>query len=134
MCVKMWWTLLQAFVKVFGEYAGWAHNALFITQLASHKHLLDGSTSSPSGSASDTVQVDRGLPAKVSQPTPQSKKLRKPAAKASTKPTVQIQSTQLANNDHPSPKKLAIQPSMEDPTQPTSKRGRKRKLAAKPDV
>lgn len=29
-------------MNVFGEYAGWAHNALFISQLASHKHLLEG--------------------------------------------------------------------------------------------
>lgn len=29
-------------MNIFGEYAGWAHNALFISQLASHKHLLEG--------------------------------------------------------------------------------------------
>ena len=34
----MW--LVQAFLDVFGDYAGWAHNALFISELASHKHLL----------------------------------------------------------------------------------------------
>jgi hypothetical protein len=31
---------MQAFVDRFGPYAGWAHNALFISELASHKHLL----------------------------------------------------------------------------------------------
>lgn len=30
----------QAFVDRFGPYAGWAHNCLFISELASHKHLL----------------------------------------------------------------------------------------------
>lgn len=45
----------QAFVNVFGEYAGWAHNALFISQLASHKHLLEpkgGSSAKHDGSGS----------------------------------------------------------------------------------
>lgn len=33
-------SLVQAFVVVFGEYAGWAHNALFVSELAAHKHLF----------------------------------------------------------------------------------------------
>lgn len=131
---------MQAFVKVFGEYAGWAHNALFITQLASHKHLLDGSTSSPSGSASDTVHLEQASPPTVSQSTPESKKPKKPTGKSSTRPANQRSTEKLDNYDHPSPKKLALpkklaaQPASEDLAQPTSKRGRKRKLAARPDV
>jgi hypothetical protein len=30
----------QVFVQRFGPYAGWAHNTLFISELASHRHLL----------------------------------------------------------------------------------------------
>lgn len=34
---------MQAFVDVFGEYAGWAHNTLFIGELASQQqHLPPG--------------------------------------------------------------------------------------------
>ena len=33
-------------MNVFGDYAGWAHNALFISQLASHKHLMEGNRGS----------------------------------------------------------------------------------------
>jgi hypothetical protein len=29
-----------AFVERFGAHAGWAHNCLFISELASHRHLL----------------------------------------------------------------------------------------------
>ena len=32
----------QAFQDVFGPYAGWAHNVLFISELASQKHRLPG--------------------------------------------------------------------------------------------
>ena len=42
----------QAFVDVFGEYAGWAHNALFISELAAHKHLF-ATRSAPAASSSD---------------------------------------------------------------------------------
>ena len=33
----------QAFQDVFGPYAGWAHNVLFVSELASQKHRLPGS-------------------------------------------------------------------------------------------
>ena len=46
---------VQAFVDVFGEYAGWAHNALFISELASQKHHLEGPARSDSASESDSV-------------------------------------------------------------------------------
>lgn len=31
---------VQAFVDIFGEYAGWAHNALFVSELSAQKHLF----------------------------------------------------------------------------------------------
>lgn len=54
------YVVLQAFVDVFGEYAGWAHTALFISQLASQKHHLKGGQSaSASSSESDSdTEVD----------------------------------------------------------------------------
>eukprot|EP00892_Ulva_mutabilis_P000326 jgi/Ulvmu1/10294/UM060_0096.1 len=99
--------VMQAFVKVFGEYAGWAHNALFISQLASHKHLLERSSGSNSSSASDTVDMERHM---------------------SIKPEASV-SPQSAK-----PKKLAITPATPDPAASLSKRGRKRKLTIKPDA
>lgn len=92
---------MQAFVKVFGEYAGWAHNALFISQLASHKHLLERDSGSHSSSASDTVEVGGAVLKYEQSLSPESAK----------------------------PKKLSFRPA-----DSTSNRGRKRKLAPKPDV
>lgn len=48
--------IMQAFVDVFGEYAGWAHNALFISELASHKKYL------PDGSAQASPKQKRKRP------------------------------------------------------------------------
>lgn len=48
---------VQAFVNVFGEYAGWAHNALFISELAAHKHLFASKGASPATS-SDAASDD----------------------------------------------------------------------------
>lgn len=33
-------SVAAAFTDRFGAYAGWAHNTLFISELASHRHLL----------------------------------------------------------------------------------------------
>jgi hypothetical protein len=41
----------QAFGDRFGPYAGWAHNCLFISELASHKHLL------PTGAAAAATET-----------------------------------------------------------------------------
>lgn len=99
--------IMEAFVKVFGDYAGWAHNALFISQLASHKQLLDPSAISASSSASDTVVLERAPSGKASQSvSPESKK----------------------------PKKLSLAPPAKGSARPASTRGRKRKLTSKPDV
>ena len=60
----------QAFEKAFGPYCGWAHNTLFISELASQKHRLPahlGGTLKPTpahapnsadGTAEPTVQSD----------------------------------------------------------------------------
>lgn len=42
-------TIQQVFVDRFGPYAGWAHNTLFISELASHKPLLPAGLASPGG-------------------------------------------------------------------------------------
>jgi hypothetical protein len=41
----------QAFVDRFGPYAGWAHNCLFIGELASHRHLLPSGAAAAAGAA-----------------------------------------------------------------------------------
>lgn len=79
--------LLQAFVNVFGDYAGWAHNALFISQLASHKHLLEkveadtkGVVSLSKGSSASDASIEvkaAGIGRTKSPPqTPSSKAVR----------------------------------------------------------
>jgi hypothetical protein len=59
---------VQAFVDVFGEYAGWAHNALFISELASHKHLIgsDAGAHTPQHSlAAESVTAEGSAEAAV---------------------------------------------------------------------
>lgn len=92
--------VVQAFVNVFGDYAGWAHNALFISQLASHKHLLegkggagakDGAAASGSGASSESemtadaraVATGANLSA---TPSSKSKKQKQAAGKAQDPP------------------------------------------------
>jgi hypothetical protein len=45
----------QVFVQRFGAFAGWAHNTLFISELASHRHLL------PPGLASAAFSSSAGM-------------------------------------------------------------------------
>jgi hypothetical protein len=71
---------MQAFVSVFGDYAGWAHNALFISQLASHKHLLEGQV--------PFQQDEKGTGGKITASTGSSnsdESILHPSAAASTK-------------------------------------------------
>jgi hypothetical protein len=47
----------QAFVDRFGPYAGWAHNCLFISELASHRHLLPAAPRKGSAAAAAAAGV-----------------------------------------------------------------------------
>lgn len=56
----------QAFVDRFGPYAGWAHNCLFISELASHRHLLPtGSAAAAAGSKKQKKRKSQELPSSV---------------------------------------------------------------------
>lgn len=49
----------QAFVDRFGPYAGWAHNFLFVAELASHKHLLPTGLSTAAAGSGGSKQKKR---------------------------------------------------------------------------
>jgi hypothetical protein len=50
----------QAFVDRFGPYAGWAHNCLFIGELASHRHLLHSGAAAAAAGAAAAVAAGAG--------------------------------------------------------------------------
>lgn len=84
---------MQAFVNVFGEYAGWAHNALFISQLASHKELLEAHPShenaSVSGASSEseiTAEARTTVATVLATPSSKSKKQKRAAGSAKQPP------------------------------------------------
>jgi hypothetical protein len=64
----------QAFVDRFGPYAGWAHNCLFISELASYKHLLPTAKAAGAAAAAAAAAGSAG----VSTPKKKKKKTGKP--------------------------------------------------------
>lgn len=60
----------QAFVDRFGPYAGWAHNCLFVSELASHKHLLPTAKTAEAAAASVGVSAKKKK-RKTGEPLPQ---------------------------------------------------------------
>lgn len=61
----------QAFVDRFGPYAGWAHNCLFVSELASHKHLLPTSKTAAAAAAASVGVPANKKKRKTGQPLPQ---------------------------------------------------------------
>lgn len=57
---------MQAFVDVFGEYAGWAHNTLFIGELASQQqHLPPGMRTACASTAPKSPKRSKSAAAKL---------------------------------------------------------------------
>lgn len=65
----------QAFVERFGPYAGWAHNCLFISELASHKPLLHaGRDSSAATTAATTAAAGESMAKQAAAQMPSKRK------------------------------------------------------------